>query len=110
MDYWCALWFWPIDEYQSLPSREEWLFELETLLGGDTVGSMAVGETRDIFSPTQGKVEGEEFVSRFGVMDERVLYKAAPRYKEAGEIAESQRFFTGSLSLPIFLNGVVGLI
>ena len=93
MDYWCALWFWPIDEYQALPSREEWLFELETLLGGDTVGSMAVGETRDIFSPTQGKLEGEEFVSRFGVMDERVLYKAAPRYKEAGEIAESQRFF-----------------
>ena len=93
MDYWCALWYWPIDKYQSLPTREEWLFELETLLGGDTVGSMEVGETRDIFSPTQGKPEGEAFVNRFGIMDERVLYKAAPRYKEVGEIAERQRFF-----------------
>lgn len=93
MDYWCALWFWPIDEYQSLPTREEWLFELETLLGGDTVGSVPVGETRDIFSPTQGKLEGEAFVKRHGVLDERVLYKAAPRYREAGRIAETQRFF-----------------
>ena len=28
MDYWCALWFWPIQESASLPSREEWWMEV----------------------------------------------------------------------------------
>ena len=32
MNYWCALCFWPIHAADDLPSREEWLFDLETLL------------------------------------------------------------------------------
>src|SRR5690606_11241170 len=24
MDYWCALWFWPIGSAQDLPDRDEW--------------------------------------------------------------------------------------
>ncbi len=32
MDYWCALWFWPIQKAELLPSRDEWLFEVESLL------------------------------------------------------------------------------
>ncbi len=24
MDYWCALWFWPVTEAESLPTRDEW--------------------------------------------------------------------------------------
>ncbi len=35
MDYWCALWFWPIDKVDELPSREQWLFDLNTLLLSD---------------------------------------------------------------------------
>jgi hypothetical protein len=31
MDYWCALWFWPLTESGKLPSREEWLGDLESL-------------------------------------------------------------------------------
>ncbi|MCV5935012.1 hypothetical protein OFO87_33365, partial [Escherichia coli] len=34
MDYWCALWFWPIDKADELPDRGTWLFEIETLLDG----------------------------------------------------------------------------
>jgi hypothetical protein len=34
MDYWCALWFWPIEKSELLPSREEWLFETSALLEG----------------------------------------------------------------------------
>ncbi len=33
MDYWCALWFWPVSEADKLPSRDEWLGDLEALLG-----------------------------------------------------------------------------
>lgn len=35
MDYWCALWFWPLDKADELPSREQWLFDLNTLLLSD---------------------------------------------------------------------------
>ena len=33
MDYWVALWFWPISEDESLPSRDTWLLELSMILG-----------------------------------------------------------------------------
>ena len=32
MDYWCALWFWPLDKVEQLPDRQKWLFDLNTLL------------------------------------------------------------------------------
>ena len=34
MDYWCALWFWPLDKVQLLPDRATWLFELNLILQG----------------------------------------------------------------------------
>lgn len=34
MDYWGALWFWPVREAERLPSREEWLGDLAWLLLG----------------------------------------------------------------------------
>lgn len=36
MDYWCSLWFWDVRELSSLPSREEWYNEIESLLQVDT--------------------------------------------------------------------------
>jgi hypothetical protein len=33
MDYSCALWFWPLEQAQQLPSREEWLNDLSCVLG-----------------------------------------------------------------------------
>jgi len=32
MDYWCSLWFWPIREAASLPSRDEWMGDVEALV------------------------------------------------------------------------------
>ncbi|WP_290734064.1 MULTISPECIES: hypothetical protein [unclassified Fibrobacter] len=34
MDYWCALWFWPIDKADMLPSRSEFLNEMNLILVG----------------------------------------------------------------------------
>ena len=34
MDYWCALWFWPIDKADMLPSRSEFLNDLNLILVG----------------------------------------------------------------------------
>ena len=37
MDYWCALWFWPITASVHLPSREEWWMEVGAILEGNIV-------------------------------------------------------------------------
>lgn len=37
MDYWCALWFWPINRSAELPSREQWWMELGAILEGNVV-------------------------------------------------------------------------
>ena len=34
MDYWCALWYWPIDQANLLPHREEFLSDLTAILSG----------------------------------------------------------------------------
>lgn len=37
MDYWCALWFWPIQKSAELPNREQWWMEVGALLEGNIV-------------------------------------------------------------------------
>ena len=37
MDYWCALWFWPITESELLPSRDQWWLEIGAILEGNIV-------------------------------------------------------------------------
>ena len=37
MDYWCALWFWPITQSATLPSREAWWMEVGAILEGNIV-------------------------------------------------------------------------
>lgn len=37
MDYWCALWFWPITRSSDLPSREQWWMEVGAILEGNVV-------------------------------------------------------------------------
>ncbi len=32
MDYWCALWFWPLDKVSLLPSREEFIMDMFQIL------------------------------------------------------------------------------
>ncbi|MFW6415593.1 MAG: Eco57I restriction-modification methylase domain-containing protein, partial [Thermodesulfobacteriota bacterium] len=39
MDYWCALWFWPLEKTDLLPSREEFLLEMSLILQGEVYES-----------------------------------------------------------------------
>lgn len=34
MDYWCALWFWPVLDAALAPTRDEWLNDVEAILEG----------------------------------------------------------------------------
>lgn len=52
MDYWCALWFWPITESGRLPSREEWWMEVGAILEGNVV-DIAPQTTLDLIPATE---------------------------------------------------------
>ncbi|MGL5041170.1 MAG: hypothetical protein ACRC6D_13935 [Aeromonas sp.] len=103
MNYWCALWFWPIDQAEHLPSRDEWLFELETLLDG----VMLTSAPQETPATAQGQLFAEEFAqeaeqapaqqlalfSQQGVLLRKQLFALLPRLKLVDEIASAQRFF-----------------
>ena len=46
MDYWCALWFWPIDKAHLLPSRKEFLFDMSLILEGGVVSVQAEAQQK----------------------------------------------------------------
>lgn len=51
MDYWCALWFWPIQKSAELPSREFWWMEIGAILEGNVVDiTPQLPETGDLFA------------------------------------------------------------
>ena len=55
MDYWCALWFWPLDQASSLPSRTQWITEIGAILDGNL---MEIDEQTELdLSPEPAKVE-----------------------------------------------------
>ncbi len=40
MDYWCALWFWPVDKFAELPNRDQYWSDLEAILDVDNMKSV----------------------------------------------------------------------
>lgn len=51
MDYWCALWFWPVDEVDSLPERGQWWFLLEDILVGSAPVEVTVADVDEAGNP-----------------------------------------------------------
>lgn len=52
MDYWCSLWFWPIDQAELLPNRSEFLNDLNLILVGTFSNVGEYGQI-DMFLPTE---------------------------------------------------------
>jgi hypothetical protein len=91
MDYWCALWFWPIDKAGLLPSRHEFLFEVGCVLEGTMRATEAI-------RPTQGQMFGVEqssftLADEFGFVDLNALSESSERLKLVRQLASKYRFF-----------------
>src|SRR5699024_9279513 len=97
MDYWCALWFWPIEKTDLLPDRDQWLFELETLLLGDTITARTF-EQGELFAKTQDPEVGKKFIDEHGVVDTELLKQHFPCLELANELADTHDFFHWGLS------------
>lgn len=95
MDYWCALWFWPLARAADLPSRDEFLNEISLVLTGD------VRPTGP--SPSQSNLFGEEYAAHAGDMAAEILNEVGmldlgqlldvfPRLQLVEELADRHRF------------------
>jgi hypothetical protein len=91
MGYWCALWFWPVEQAHLLPTRDEFLIEVGSVLEGTLRATQFI-------RPTQGNMFGPEQPSlsvadEFGFVDLNALCKDSERLTLVREIAERHRFF-----------------
>lgn len=97
MDFWCALWFWPLDKANDLPSREHWWFVLETVLLGNA--SFSATRADDLFPETQMQ-PGLDFAlerDRYGHVDIAALIAALPQLQVAQTVAAQQHFMHWAL-------------
>ena len=98
MDYWCALWFWPIDQAELLPTRSEFFNDLNLILVGtfSTKGNSNMLQYQQLsLFPT----EQEEIVSRINELfpgqsevDIDNLCALFPRLALVRQIAEQNHF------------------
>lgn len=98
MDYWCSLWFWPIDQSDLLPSRSEFLFDLSLILEG-TMASVNVSTAakwgQSSLFPTEMEQLAFDITGIYGtntVVDIPKLRKENPRLDLAAKIAEQNHF------------------
>jgi hypothetical protein len=91
MDYWCALWFWPIRQADMLPSRDTWLVELSMILGdleqgiGEELGQI------NLFPDTQPRQLAVDFSDRHGFVDVEKLKSEFKRLRQVEAVADRIR-------------------
>lgn len=98
MDYWCALWFWPIDKADLLPTRSEFLFDMSLILEG-TMASVNVTDTvkggQMTLFPTEMEQMVLDIIDTYGtdtIVDIHRLRQENPRLDLAARIAEQNKF------------------
>lgn len=105
MDYWCSLWFWPIDKADLLPSRQEFFFDMSLILEGNiravnvnSSGQMVFkfdDDGKGLTYTTEGDQLAIEFKAQYedlGVVCLDDLRERSERLAIANQIAQEQRF------------------
>lgn len=105
MDYWCALWFWPIDKAELLPSRQEFFFDMSLIIEGNiravnvnSSGQMVFKFEEDgsgLKYVTEGDQLALEFKAQYSDLGEVCLddlRERSERLAIANKIAKEQKF------------------
>ena len=92
MDYWCALWFWPIPEAAKLPSRDEFLFDMELILKGTIQTPQPDAVLAQLFPGEPVNPEHVAFVGRFGMVNVEELLKKSERLRIVDQVAQELCF------------------
>ncbi len=98
MDYWCALWFWPIDKADLLPTRSEFLFDMSLILEGTMAAVNITDSAKDgqlSLFPTEMEQMALDIIDTYGtdtIVDIPRLRQENPRLDLAAEIAKQNKF------------------
>lgn len=102
MDYWCALWFWPIEEAEWLPSREEYLMDMSLILEGTFGKALCMKQQAAVQMALPGfetpeQLKLESLQGEYGIEGNEVdidkLCRNNHRLDVARRVAEHQHFF-----------------
>lgn len=109
MDYWCALWFWPIEEADQLPDRDDFLNEISLVLTG-SVYEPGIGpnQTADLFGEEYAEHADEiakRIANEIGMLDLDKLFAQFPRLKFVDELAVRHRFHHWELAFADIFYG-----
>ncbi|MEM9148857.1 MAG: hypothetical protein AAGB19_00075 [Cyanobacteria bacterium P01_F01_bin.3] len=112
MDYWCALWFWPIQQAELLPNRQEFLMELAVILGDVEMALEAEKEGQVPLFPETNADKAKELAAQYGFVSVSSLCERFPRLQLVNQIADEKHFFHWELEfVDIFTdNGGFDLI
>ena len=108
MDAWNALWFWPLTETDSLPSKDEWLSMLSDALGTPFADTKVktTGQTRLGYDLNWDELEGvdsqDHVFSR--MMNTEDLLTAHPWLRTVQQVADSQAFFHWDLDFSAVMS------
>lgn len=95
MDLWCALWFWPINEHETLPDRNKWLLLMNLILMGQESGPTGYSQTSlpGLSQPTQKPLVKEALEDEHGLVKLDSLKELFPELKIVQELRETYKFF-----------------
>ena len=91
MDYWVSLWFWPLSQSISLPSRDDWLMELSMILGDLEQGITAELGQINLFPDTKPKKLASEFSDLRGFVNVQKLKIEFKRLQQVEEVVKRIR-------------------
>jgi hypothetical protein len=92
MDYWCALWFWPIQDAAKLPSRDTFLMDVELILKGTVTAKVDESLQLGLFGGEPVSEEHKAFIQHHGLVNVDELCEKVERLKVAHEVAQRVRF------------------
>jgi hypothetical protein len=98
MDYWCALWFWPMKQAHLLPTREEWISDMINILKGGVFETIPGQQmTLDMGLPEketqQPAVQMDlPFSTDLGMVNVDHLVRDVPRLSVVADLARNLRF------------------
>jgi hypothetical protein len=92
MDYWCALWFWPIEKAHFLPSREEFVLDLSLILEGNVADTLGEHGDLPLFPDTQPREEAQKLVDEHGFVNVDKLCTEVPRLALVKDLADRYHF------------------
>ena len=93
MDYWCALWFWPIEKAELLPGRAEFLFDLTLILEGNLYDtSIDEKGQQPLFPDTRPRQMSLTMLDDLGYVNVDKLCEENNRLGLVQELAERYRY------------------